>query len=68
MEPQNEANYYKRFRVYLRNLKLKEALADLNSAISLKNDYDIAIAQRGKLLLKMGRCSEAEADLMKIQG
>ena len=35
-EPENERNFYKRCRVNLRKRKYKEALADLNSALSLK--------------------------------
>ena len=35
-EPDNHSNYYKRFRVYLRKLKYKEAVADLTSALGIK--------------------------------
>lgn len=49
MEPQNETNFYKRFRVYLKQQKLKEALADLNTALSINPVYEIVLAQRAKL-------------------
>ena len=67
LEPNNADNYYKRFRVYLRNQKLKEALADLSSALNIKPDYEQVLAQRAKLQLRMGRCEEAENDFLKIQ-
>eukprot|EP01036_Dinobryon_divergens_P038562 gene38562-50643_t len=67
LEPTNEQNFYKRFRVYLRLQKYKEALADLNAALLLKPDFDNALAQRGRLQLRMGRCVEAEKDLLELQ-
>ena len=39
-EPGNESNFYKRFRVYLRQQKYKEALSDLNSALRVKPQYE----------------------------
>jgi tetratricopeptide (TPR) repeat protein len=67
LEPNNADNYYKRFRVYLRNQKLKEALADLSSALNIKPDYEQVLAQRAKLQLRMGRCEDAENDFLKLQ-
>lgn len=67
LEPSNETNYYKRFRVYLRQNRLKEALADLSSALSLKPDYEAVLVQRAKLQLKVGRCVEARADFDKLR-
>ncbi len=63
----NESNFYKRHRVYIRIQKYKEALSDLNAAIVIKPDYELALAQRGKLQLRMGRCVEAEKDLLNIE-
>ena len=58
MEPTNEVNFYKRFRVYLRQQRLKEALSDLTAALALNPDYEAVLAQRVKLELRMGRCLE----------
>jgi tetratricopeptide (TPR) repeat protein len=66
-EPSNEQNYYKRFRVYLRLQKFKEALQDLTSAINIKPDYPEALAQRGKLSLRFGKCNEAEKDFQALK-
>jgi DnaJ family protein C protein 3 len=66
-EPNNEQNHYKRFRVHLRLQKFKDALQDLTSAITIKPEYVEALAQRGKLLLRFGRCNEAEKDLALLK-
>lgn len=40
LEPLNDANFYKRFRVYLKQMKLKEALGDLNQVlVSFKRPF-----------------------------
>lgn len=67
IEPNNENNFYKRFRYYLRQQKYKEALADLTSASNLKPDFEAVLVQRSKLLLRMGRCDDAEQDYIKVQ-
>lgn len=67
MEPTNETNFYKRFRVLLRQQKFKEALADLNSALAIKPNYEQVLAQKGKLQTRMGRCQEAVADYTKLR-
>ena len=66
-EPNNHSNFYKRFRVNLRKLKYKEALADLTSALSLKPDDENALAQRSKLNLRLGHCAEALLDFDKLK-
>lgn len=66
IEPNNDSNYYKRFRLYLRQQKFKEALADLNSALKLKPDNEMVLAQRAKLQMRMGRCADAEADFIRL--
>lgn len=66
MEPLNENNFYKRFRVYLRQQKLKEALADLNSALSINPAHEVVLGQRAKLQIRMGRCDDALADFQKL--
>lgn len=67
MEPQNESNFYKRFRVYLRQQKLKEALADLNSALIINPAYEVVLVQRAKLQIRMGRCDEALGDFQRLR-
>ena len=67
MEPSNDSNFYKRFRVYLRQQKFKEALADLNSALSIKPNNEQVLSQKGKLEIRMGRCSEADQDFQQLQ-
>lgn len=67
MEPSNERNYVKRYRVYVRKRKFKEAFADLTTALSLKPSYKAALAPRAKLGLQLGRCAEAAADLAQLR-
>lgn len=67
LEPENEANYYKRFRVFFKQQKLKEALADLNSVIQLNPKNEQALSHRAKLNMKLGKCVEAEADFQTLQ-
>ena len=67
MEPQNENNFYKRFRVFLRQKKLKEALADLNSALTINPLYEVVLVQRAKLQIRMGRCDEALVDFQHLK-
>jgi tetratricopeptide (TPR) repeat protein len=66
LEPNNEQNYYKLFRVHLRQKKHKEAIHDLNECLNLKPDHVQSLSQRGKLLLKVGRCTEAENDFRNL--
>lgn len=67
MEPNNDSNFYKRFRVYLRQQKLKEALADLNSALTINPANENVLVQRAKLQVKLGRCEEADSDFDKLK-
>lgn len=67
LEPQNDANYYKRFRVFLRQQKLKEAFADLNAALKFNPKNEGALVQRAKLALKLGKCEEAEQDFVTLK-
>ena len=59
MEPENERNYYKRYRAHLRKRNHGAALSDLSAALRLKPTYKTALGQRAKLELQMGRCSDA---------
>lgn len=67
LEPSNDANFYKRFRIYLRQQKLKEALQDLNSALHLVPNDEKTLAQKSKLELRMGRCNEADSTFQKLR-
>lgn len=67
LEPENDSNYYKRYRVYLRQQKLKEALADLNTALKLNPKNENVLAQRSKLQVRMGRCEDAVHDYNELK-
>lgn len=67
MEPDNDSNYYKRFRVYLTQQKYKEALADLNAALTRNPQNENALSQRAKLNMRLGRCEESERDLVSLK-
>lgn len=67
LEPNNDANYYKRFRIYLRQNKLKEAFGDLNQALIHNPNNENALVQRAKLGVRMGRCEEAEKDYVTLK-
>lgn len=67
LEPDNDSNYYKRYRVYLRQQKLKEALSDLNSALKYNPSNENALVQRSKLQIRMGRCEDAVHDFVALR-
>lgn len=68
LEPKNERNFYKRFRVFLSKRKYAEAILDLSRALELKPKYKQALAQRAKLLRMIGHCEEAVKDYGTLQG
>ena len=67
LEPKNDSNFYRRFRVYLRLQKYKEALSDLNTSLNIKPDNSDVLKQRAKLQIKLGNCAEAENDFGRLQ-
>ena len=67
MEPDNAANYYKRFRVYLRLKKFKEALGDLSATLKLDPKHEQALIQRAKLNLRLGNCIDSERDFLQLK-
>jgi DnaJ homolog subfamily C member 3 len=67
MEPENDANYYRRFRVFLRQQKLKEAVADLNAMLKINPQHENALSQRAKLNLRLGKCVDSEGDFVKLK-
>jgi len=48
IEPENEKNYYKRYRTHLRGKKYREALQDLSAAINLDPSDASKLLQRAK--------------------
>ena len=66
LEPKNERNYYKRFRVYLKERAYAEALQDLTTALEVEPKYKQGLYQRGKLQMQMGHCVEAEVDFKSL--
>jgi tetratricopeptide (TPR) repeat protein len=67
LEPDNDSNYYKRYRVYLRQQKLKEALNDLNHALRINGNNENALAQRNKLQIRMGHCEDAVKGYLSLK-
>jgi len=63
MEPESGQNYFKRARVYQRQLKHLKAVRDLQSAVEFKANYLQAQVALGKLLRKTGKCGAAVAAL-----
>jgi len=62
LEPLKHENFFKRSRVYIRMKKPQGALGDLDAALRLAPEYEAALTARAKLLLSVGRCSEATED------
>lgn len=62
---QNARNYYKLFRVHLRQQKYKNAVKDLASSVEVDPSYTVGYIQLGKLQMKLGRCDEAVFSLKK---
>ncbi|CAM9913177.1 unnamed protein product, partial [Pylaiella littoralis] len=67
LEPNNERNFYKRFRVFLSKRKYAEAIQDLSRALELKPKYKQALAQRAKLLRMMGQCEASVKDYAALE-
>ena len=63
LEPDNHNNFYKRYRVHLRLKQQHQALSDLASAVKVKPTFTSGWSQQATLLLKMGRCVEAESSI-----
>lgn len=67
MRPDDDYNYYKRFHVYLALQKYKEALADLDTALTHNPENEDALLQRAKLKMRLGQCEESEKDLLLLK-
>ena len=68
LEPLQASNYYKRFRVYLRQSKFKEATSDLNKVLEIEPAHESALSQRAKLYLRLGKCLESSQDFATLKG
>lgn len=66
-EPQNEENYYKRFRVHLKKHDYRKAISDLSSALEINPKLEKALSQRGKYNIKLGSCADAEKDFVQLK-
>lgn len=67
LDPQNGSNYYKRFRLHLRQSDFKKALTDLNKVLEITATDENALAQRAKLRLRLGYCPEAVQDFHALR-
>lgn len=67
MEPQNERNYFKRYRVNLTLRRYKDAIDDLSAALKIKPKYKMALAQRAKLYRLVGQCHDSVVDYETLQ-
>ncbi|GBG26359.1 DnaJ-like subfamily C member 3 [Hondaea fermentalgiana] len=66
VEPNNEKNYYKRYKVHDKTGKHKAALEDIDHALEIKPDYLSAIGFRARTLMSLGRCMEAVEDFGRL--
>mmetsp|Transcript_887 Transcript_887/g.2877 ORF Transcript_887/g.2877 Transcript_887/m.2877 type:complete len:500 (-) Transcript_887:260-1759(-) len=66
-EPDNENNYFKRYRAYLRSRKYKDAYSDLSTALRINAKFTAALKKRVELGLQIGRCFEAVGDLSRLK-
>eukprot|EP00588_Corethron_pennatum_P012053 CAMPEP_0194278944 /NCGR_PEP_ID=MMETSP0169-20130528/12799_1 /TAXON_ID=218684 /ORGANISM="Corethron pennatum, Strain L29A3" /LENGTH=439 /DNA_ID=CAMNT_0039023267 /DNA_START=323 /DNA_END=1642 /DNA_ORIENTATION=+ len=66
IEPENSTNYFKLFRVHQRMRRQKDALIDLSKAIKYDPDRHEYRKQRAKILVSIGRCSDAIFDYEHI--
>ena len=55
----SERNYYKRFRVYLRQKNYKKALRDIEKAVDINPKFKQGLVQRSRVLTTLGRCADA---------
>lgn len=65
-DPNNYLSYYRRATVYLALGRSRPGLQDLDEVIRLKPDFTAARAQRGGVLVKLGRLEEAHIDLENV--
>ncbi|XP_045103074.1 dnaJ homolog subfamily C member 3-like isoform X2 [Portunus trituberculatus] len=66
-DPSNYLSYYRRATVYLALGRSRTGLQDLDEVIRLKPDFTAARAQRGGVLVKLGRLEEAHIDLENVK-
>jgi len=66
IEPENSTNYFKLFRVHQRMRRQKDALIDLSKAIKYDPHRHEYRKQRAKILVSIGKCSDAIFDYEHI--
>jgi DnaJ family protein C protein 3 len=67
MEPTNERNYYKRFRVHLKKGNYPAAIGDLSTALGIKPKYKQALASRAHVHRLSGDCKSSVVDYTSLQ-
>lgn len=65
-DPSNYLTLYRRATVYLAQGRAKAALEDLNRVLEIQPDFIQARAQKGNILMKLGRLHEAHIELEKV--
>ena len=68
LEPANERNYMRRFRVFLRQAKYARAAKDLSKAVAANPKYGKGFFERAKVRVKTGACEAAVADFDRAAG
>ena len=65
-DPSNYLTLYRRATVYLAQGRARAALEDLNRVLEIQPDFIQARAQKGNILMKLGRLNEAHIELEKV--
>jgi len=65
-DPSNYLTLYRRATVYLAQGRARAALEDLNRVLEIQPDFIQARAQKGNILMKLGRLHEAHIELEKV--
>jgi DnaJ family protein C protein 3 len=65
-DPSNHLTLYRRATVYLAQGRARAALEDLNRVLEIQPDFIQARAQKGNILMKLGRLHKAHIELEKV--
>lgn len=65
-DPTNYLTLYRRATVYLAQGRARAALEDLNRVLEIQPEFIQARAQKGNILMKLGRLDEAHIELEKV--
>jgi DnaJ family protein C protein 3 len=66
VDSMNTRAYFGRAAYYIHRQKVREALYDLNQALSINPDFHMALSRRAELYTDLGRFSEAKEDLKAL--